>query len=159
MKVSEDEQANMVLVVNLLDARGKAFSSKAGDELFVVLGPSNEPDLFSVAREFARARVAPIVQKKAGGVKGLAEASQAAREDGAEETSPAAWATEVLARSFAARALNLPESGLDTQSRGGYRPVSEIAKSVDEFSKSSKSLDAFVADAMAAMANGKKKGK
>lgn len=159
MKVGDEEQTNVVLVVNLLDARGKAFSSKAGDELFVVLGPSNEPDLFSVAREFARARLEPIVQKRAGGVKGLAEASQAAREAGAEESSPAAWATEVLARSFAARALNLPQSGLDTQARGGYREVAEIAKSVDEFSKSNKSLDAFVADAMAAMANGKKKGR
>lgn len=159
LKISDDEQTNVVLVVNLLDARGKAYSSKAGDELFVVLGPSNEPDLYSVAREFARARVAPIVQKRAGGVKGLAEASQAARAEGAEESSPAAWATEVIARAFAARALALSDSGIANHSRGGYQPVAEIAKSVDEFSKSTKSLDAFVAEAMVAMTNGRKKGR
>ena len=166
LKLKDDELARVVLVVNLLDARGRSFSQAVGEELYVVLGPSREPDLFAVAKEISRARLFPLVTAKLGGAKGLSEAMMAAREAGAEADSPADFATEVLARSFAARALNLSETELEAQARGGYAAVREVTKAVEAFAKNDKqALDAFVSEGLALVAKdpkeaaGKKKGK
>jgi hypothetical protein len=143
LKMKEDEPPRVVLAVNLFDARGKAFSGLVGEELFVVLGPSKEPDLFAVAREVARARLAPVVAAKVAGSKPIAEAAAAAQADNA-----ASFATECFARAFAAAAVKLPPEKLDALASQGCRSVADLAGLVPGFASSEASLESFVGESL-----------
>jgi hypothetical protein len=147
LKQKEDEAPRVVLLVNLLDARGKAFSAQSPGELTVVLGPSRSPDLFSVAREVARSRIEPLVVAGLPRPKTAPAAGAKSREGPApRHDSGQAWfATEALSRAFAAAALNLPESELEAWTQGEFGRVREIAKSVEAFANSDKPLEPFVA--------------
>lgn len=121
LKLKEDEPPRVVLVVNLLDGQGKAYSTLAGEELWVVVGPAPTPDLLAVARELSRAGLEPLVGPKAGDAEG------------------AALATDALSRAFAYVALGRPEAEIEA-------PLRELVKQVDAYGKSDKALDAFVAE-------------
>ncbi len=146
LRVKEDEPPRVVLVVNLLDARGTSWSATVGEELYVVLGPSRSPDVFAVAQQLARAKLAPLVEGAASSIKPLAEVAAAA-----ELSGPAELVLEALSRAVAAAALQLPEAELEARSRGAFAPVRELAKAVDGFGKSDKPLDALLAEAVAVL--------
>jgi len=130
LKLKEDEPPRVVLVVNLLDGQGKAYSVLAGEELWVVVGPSKTPDLFSVAREVARARLEPLVGPKVG------------------DSEAAAPVVELLARAFAGSALGLSDGDLETRAKDGFPTLKDWVRQVDAFGKADKGLDTFVADAV-----------
>ena len=135
LKLKEDEPPRVVLVVNLLDGQGKAYSTRsAEEELSVVVGPSKAPDLYAVTREVARSRIELLAAAKVG-------AGEAA-----------AHAADLLSRAFAAVALSLSDSEVDERARAeGFAALKEWAKQVEGYSKGTASLETFVAEAVPAL--------
>jgi hypothetical protein len=135
LKLKEDDPPRVVLVVNLLDGQGKAYSTRSGEEeLWVVVGPSKAPDLFAVAQEVARSRLEPLVAAKVA------------------EPERAAVASDRLSRAFAALALSLPEAELDARGqKDAFPALKDWVKQVDAFAKGASALDAFVAEAAPAL--------
>ncbi|MGC4113315.1 MAG: hypothetical protein QM765_01285 [Myxococcales bacterium] len=135
LKLKEDDPPRVILVVNLLDGQGKAYSTRTGEEeLWVVVGPSKAPDLYAVAQEVARSRLEPLVAAKV------------------SEPELAAQASDRLSRAFAALALALPEAELDARGqRDGFPTLKDWVKQVDAFAKGATTLEAFVAEAAPAL--------
>lgn len=94
------------LVVNLLDAPGQVRSPGGpGGALVLVLGPAGADPGQDLAREAARAILAPLVARHIGGWTRGPMVLREARMDGATERSPAELATSLLSQVVAARAL------------------------------------------------------
>ncbi|MGI5861954.1 MAG: hypothetical protein ACOX6T_07825 [Myxococcales bacterium] len=141
LKMKEDEPPRVTLVINLLDGRGSAFSGLVGEDLYVVLGPSTEPDLYSLVKEVARAKLAPVAASKAGTSKVLRDIAAAV---GAK--SAADFATEVFARAFAAAVVKPPEDKLAEIAAGGYHAALDVYPLIDKFVSSGSTLESFVAE-------------
>lgn len=122
LHVTEGGGPRIAVVVNLLDGRGKVTAASLGEEMFVVVGPSQTPDVMAVATEMARAHLS---------------STAAAREPGA------APALDRLARAFASAAL-----GQGTRP-GGEEP--ELVKRIRRFEQGRQALETFVSQEVAAV--------
>ncbi|HEY1088455.1 MAG TPA: hypothetical protein VGE37_12195 [Archangium sp.] len=143
LKVPETTES--LIVVNLLDAQNevRAVSGEQG-EAFLIVGPSDQPNVEGVIREFARLYVEPVVAKQvgkwAGGVQVLREAQLA----GATDQSLQDYATQAVATAIALRSIEAPDAAWEAAAAKGYFGIKDISKLFDE----GKPLDAVVLDAM-----------
>ncbi|MBL8911136.1 MAG: hypothetical protein JNM17_10625 [Archangium sp.] len=143
LKVPENQEA--LIVVNLLDAQDqvRAVSGEAG-EAFIIVGPSDKPNVEGVIREYARLTVEPAVAKQvskwAGGVPVLKEAQLA----GVTDQSLQEYATAAICNAIALRAVEAPDAAWEAANSKGYFGIREIARMFDE----GKPLDTIVVDAM-----------
>lgn len=143
LKVPESSEA--LIVVNLLDAHDqvRAVSGEAG-EAFIIVGPSEKPNVKGVIREYSRLWVEPAVARQvgkwAGGVAVLREAQLA----GAPEQSLQDYATAAITTAIALRATEAPDAAFDAAAARGYYGIRDLSKLFDE----GKSLDTLVLDAM-----------
>lgn len=143
LKVPEATEA--LIVVNLLDSQDqvRAVSGEAG-EAFVIVGPSDKPNVEGVIREFARIWVEPAVARQvgkwAGGVAVLREAQLA----GAPEQSLQDYATAAITEAIALRATEASDAAFEASAARGYFGIKDISKLFDE----GKPLDTLVLDAM-----------
>lgn len=145
LRVKDDDAQRMVLVANLLDGQGLGQATQVGDEVYVGIGPSATPDLLTAIREAAKARLAPIVMAKK--MAGLTDQAAAAG-----YTNPQLFALEAFARAFAVHLLGGQEAMLVSQSQRGFAAVPAIVDHLRAYDKGSKSFDAFMADALVALA-------
>lgn len=127
LRLRESDALRIAVVVNLLDGQGKVVAATFGEELFLVVGPTQTPNLIAVATEVARAHLA---------------ATAAAR---AREAAPA---LERLARAFAEEALGLQAR---SQARSGDDAL-ELSARVRRYQKGSQPLESFVSQELAAAA-------
>jgi hypothetical protein len=143
LKVPENTEA--LIVVNLLDAQDqvRAVQGEAG-EAFVIVGPSDKPNVEGVIREFSRLWVEPAVSRQvgkwAGGVAVLREAQLA----GASEQSLQDYATATITAAIALRATEANDAAYEAWASRGYYGIKDISKLFDE----GKPLDTLVVDAM-----------
>jgi hypothetical protein len=143
LKVPEATEA--LIVVNLLDTQDqvRAVMGENG-EAFLIVGPSDQPNVEGVIREFARLWVEPAVSRQvgkwAGGVQVLREAQLA----GVSEQSLQDYATQAISTAIALRAIDAPDATFEAAANKGYFGVKDIARLFDE----GKPLDAVVVDAM-----------
>jgi predicted transcriptional regulator len=143
LKVPETTES--LIVVNLLDAQNevRAVSGEQG-EAFLIVGPSDQPNVEGVIREFARLYVEPVVAKQvgkwAGGVQVLREAQLA----GATDQTLQDYATQAVATAIALRSIEAPDAAWEAAAAKGYFGIKDISKLFDE----GKPLDAIVMDAM-----------
>ncbi len=139
------ETSEVLIVVNLLDAQDqvRAVSGEAG-EAFLIVGPSDKPNVEGLIREFARLSIEPAVARQvgkwAGGVAVLKEAQLA----GAPEGSLQDYATATISMAVALRALEAPDAVWEAAAARGYYGIKDISKLFDE----GKPLDTLVVDAM-----------
>jgi hypothetical protein len=139
------EATESLLVVNLLDAHDqvRAVMGEQG-EAFIIVGPSEQPNVEGVIREFAKLYVEPAVSKQvgkwAGGVQVLREAQLA----GVQEQTLQDYATAAVATAIALRSVEAPDAAWDAAAAKGYYGIKDISKLFDE----GKPLEAIVLDAM-----------
>ncbi len=143
LKVPETTEA--LIVVNLLDAQDqvRAVQGESG-EAFLIVGPSDSPNVEGVIREFARLWVEPAVSRQvgkwAGGVAVLREAQLA----GAPEQSLQDYATAAITQAIALRSIEASDASFEAAAARGYFGIKDISRLFDE----GKSLDTLVLDAM-----------
>ncbi len=143
LKLPETQEA--VIVVNLLDAQDqvRAVTGDAG-EAFLIVGPSDKPNVEGLIREYARLTVEPVVGKQigkwSGGVAVLKEAQLA----GAPDQTLVEYATAAVCTAIALRAIEAPDAAWEAAQSHGYFGIRDIAKLFDE----GKPLDTLVMDAM-----------
>lgn len=122
LHLPEDGGPQLAVIVNLLDGNGKVTAATFGEEMFVVLGPSQTPNVMAVATEIARAHLASASQKLRAGA--------------------LAPALDWLARAFADVAL-----GLEARAGG---EAQGLAQRVRLFEQGRQPLEAFVSQEIAA---------
>lgn len=143
LKVPENQDA--LIIVNLLDAQDqvRAVQGEQG-EAFLIVGPSDKPNIEGVIREYARLSIEPAVIKQqgkwAGGVAVMKEAQLA----GATEQTLQDYATATIATAVALRAIDAPDAVWEAAAARGYYGIKDIAKLFDE----GKPMEALVLDAM-----------
>ncbi len=143
LKVPETTEA--LIVVNLLDSQDqvRTISGEAG-EAFIIVGPSDKPNVEGVIREFSRLWVEPAVARQvgkwAGGVVVLREAQSA----GVTEQSLQDYATATITTAIALRSTEASDAAYDAAAARGYYGIKDISKLFDE----GKPLDTLVLDAM-----------
>ncbi|MFZ5442576.1 MAG: hypothetical protein ACOZQL_21380 [Myxococcota bacterium] len=143
LKVPETQDA--LIVVNLLDAQDqvRAVQGEQG-EAFVIVGPSDKPNVEGVIREYAKLFIEPAVARQvgkwAGGVAVLKEAQLA----GATEQTLQEYATATVATAVALRAIEAPDAAWEAAVARGYYGIKDISKLFDE----GKPMEALVLDAM-----------
>ena len=140
-----DSGPRLVVILNLLEAENRASAVLGDGEVAVVVGPSSRPNLEGVLTEYARVLVEPAVAHKAerawAGGAGLLRDAQLA---GAAETTVGAYATALIARAVALRALDAPEAAYDAVAQRGYFGVKDIAQKLDE----QRPIEAWAIDAL-----------
>ncbi len=143
LKTPESQEA--LLVVNLLDAQDsvRAVQGEAG-EAYLIVGPSDKPNVEGLVREFARLSIEPQVAKKIAGWAGGAQVLKEAQLAGAPDQTVQDYATSVLTLAVALRATDANDAAWDAASARGYFGVKAIAKLFDD----GKPVEAFVLDAM-----------
>ena len=137
----DDEERRTVLALNMLEAPGVADSLWVEKEQLVVVGPSDKPNLPAVVREYARLHVAPAVERRSGAYK--FEVPVGVR------GAPVDYVTETVVRAVALKAalpVAVQDSAAEADAKAGYGGVREMVKLLDEFSKSDRPLDAYLAD-------------
>ncbi|MFT3707879.1 MAG: hypothetical protein QM817_09505 [Archangium sp.] len=139
------ENAEALIVVNLLDAQDQVRAvSGENNEAFIIVGPSDKPNVEGVIREYARLTVEPAVAKQvgkwAGGVPVLKEAQLA----GVTDQSLQEYATAAICTAIALRAIEAPDAAWEAANTKGYFGIRDIARLFDE----GKPLDTIVVDAM-----------
>lgn len=143
LKIPESQEA--LLVVNLLDSQDKVRAVHGeGSEAYLIVGPSETPNVEGLLREYARLWVEPVVAKKVGGWGGGAAVLREAQVAGAADQTVAEYATSLLSRAVALRALDASDAAYDAAAQKGYFGIKEVAKMFDE----GKPLDAWALDAM-----------
>lgn len=143
LKVPETTEA--LIVVNLLDSQDQVRAVLGeGGEAFLIVGPSDKPNVEGVIREFARLWVEPAVARQvgkwAGGVVVLREAQAA----GAPEQSLQDFATATITQAIALSAVEANDAAFEAAAARGYYGIKDISKLFDE----GKPLDTIVVDAM-----------
>lgn len=143
LKVPETTES--LIVVNLLDAQDqvRAVTGESG-EAFIIVGPSDQPNVEGVIREYARLWVEPAVARQvgkwAGGVQVLREAQLA----GAPEQSLQEFATQAISTAIALRAIEANDAAFEAAAGKGYFGIKDVSRLFDE----GKPLDSVVLDAM-----------
>ena len=129
------ETSQTLLVVNLLDAQDTVRGALGdGGDVYLVVGPSDKPNVEGVLREFARMSVEPVVAKKVsaaswpGGATVLREAQLA----GANEQTVQEYATSVFTTAVALKAIDASDAAYDAAAARGYFGIKEVAKLFDE---------------------------
>ncbi len=145
LKVPENGPQSLV-VLNLLDAQNEVKGVMGDGEVVVVVGPSDKPNVEGVVREYGRAFIEPQVSKKAqaswaGGASLLKEAQLL----GAPERTVGDYASALVARALALRALDAPDAAYESAAGQGYFGLKEIARGFDE----GRPVDAWALDALA----------
>lgn len=143
LKLPESTEA--LIVVNLLDAQDQVRSAFGeGGEAFIVVGPSEKPNVEGLIREFARLWVEPAVARQvgkwAGGVAVLREAQLA----GVNEQSLQEYASAAITLAIALRATEASEAAFEAAAARGYFGIKDISRLFDE----GQPLDAVVLEAM-----------
>jgi hypothetical protein len=143
LKVPEATQP--VLVVNLLDAHHEVRAvAGEGSQVFLIVGPSDKPNVEGLVREFARLSIEPVVAKQvakwAGGAAVLREAQLA----GATEQTVQDFASSILSRAVALRALGAGDAELEAAAAKGAFGIKDVAKLFEE----GKPLEGLVLEAM-----------
>lgn len=132
LKVPDSSPAPL-LVVNLLDAPGSARAVKGEAELVLVLGPSERPNVEGALRAYARSFIAPKIAAKAqqnwGGGSTLLREAQLS---GASERTVGEYATELLSRALALRALEAGEPAYEAAARQGYFGLKELGRAFED---------------------------
>lgn len=143
LKVPEATEA--LIVVNLLDAQDqvRAVTGEAG-EAFIIVGPSEQPNVEGVIREFARLWVEPAVSRQLGKWAGGVQVMREAQLVGATEQSLQEYATQAIATAIALRAIEANDAAFEAAASRGYFGIKDISRLFDE----GKPLDAIVVDAM-----------
>ena len=137
--------AQNVLVLNLLDASDTLRAVKGDNEVMLVVGPSDKPNVEGVIREYARLQIDPVVQKKVGGWAAGATMLKEAQLAGAPDTTVAEYASSLVGTAIALRALEANDAAYDAAAARGYFGARDVARMFDE----GKPLDSFLMDALA----------
>jgi hypothetical protein len=138
----DDEDQRTVLALNLLEAPGAAESLWVDKEQVVVVGPSSKANVPAVVREYARLHVAPAVMRKASSYKfDVPPGVHGSTTDYVIETTVRAVALKTAVPS------NAQDAELESLAKSGYGEVREMARTLDDFAKSDRSLDAYLAEA------------
>lgn len=139
------ESAELVIAVNLLDAHDQVRSAFGDNKtLFIVVGPSDEPNVAGVIREFARAQLDTAVSRhvpKWGAAVAVLKEAQLA---GASEQTPMDYVSTLIGLSVALKATNANDAAFEAAAARGYFGIRDIAKLLDE----GKPPDALVAEAL-----------
>lgn len=129
------EASQTLLVVNLLDAQNAVRGAQGdGGDVYLVVGPSDKPNVEGVLREFARLSIEPVVAKKVspsawpGGATVLREAQLA----GANEQSVQEYATAVFTTALALKAMDANDAAYDAAAARGYFGIKDVAKLFDD---------------------------
>jgi hypothetical protein len=143
LKVPEATEA--LIVVNLLDAQDQVRSvlGESG-EAFIIVGPSDKPNVEGVIREFSRLWVEPAVARQVGKWSGGVAVLREAQLAGATEQSLQDYATAVITSAIALRATEANDAAFDAAAGRGYYGIKDISKLFDD----GKPLDTLVLDAM-----------
>jgi hypothetical protein len=141
-----DTAPESLLVVNLLEAQNEVKGVMGENEVVLVVGPSDKPNVEGLLREYGRVFVEPVVAKKAqaswaGGATMLREAQLA----GAAEQSVGEYATALFARAVALKAMDANDAAYDAAAQKGYFGLKDIAKGFED----GKPLDSWAMDALA----------
>jgi hypothetical protein len=141
-----DTGPQALLVMNLLEAQDTVRGVMGDNEVVLVVGPSDKPNLDAILREYARVFVDPTVNKKAqaswgGGVTLLKEAQLL----GAPERSVGEYASALFSRALAMKAMDATDAQYDAEASKGYFGLKDVAKGFDD----GKPLDAWMMDALA----------
>lgn len=140
-----DNGPQALLVMNLLEVQDTVRGVMGDNEVVLVVGPSDKPNLDAILREYARVFVEPTVSKKAqsgwgGGPVMLKEAQLL----GATDRSVGEYATSLFARALALKAMDASDAQYDAEANKGYFGLKDLAKGFDE----GKPLDAWMMDAL-----------
>ena len=140
-----DTGPQALLVINLLEAQDTVRGVMGDNEVVLVVGPSDKPNVDAILREYARVFVEPTVAKKAqsgwgGGPVMLKEAQLL----GATDSTVGEYATSLFSRALALRAMEATEAQMDAEASRGYFGIKDVAKGFDE----GKPLDAWMMDAL-----------
>ena len=144
LKVKEGDHES-VLVVNLLDAQNEVRGVQADNEVVLVVGPADKPNVEGLLKEYARVMVEPAVAKKAGAWSNGAAVLREAQVAGATEQTVPEYASALIATAVALRALDASDPTWEAAANRGYFGAKDIAAMFD----SGKPLDTWVADALA----------
>ncbi|MBM4378567.1 MAG: hypothetical protein FJ086_04595 [Deltaproteobacteria bacterium] len=146
LKVPEDGPSTLV-VMNLLDAQGAVRGSQAENEIALIVGPSEKPNLEGLLAEYARVVLEPQVSRKAeSGWGNGAALLREAQLSGAAEKSVGAYAVALLSRAAALRALGAQDAAWDQAATQGYFGLKDLARGFDD---GGKPLDTWMLDALA----------
>lgn len=139
------DASEVILVVNLLDAQDqvRAHQGEHG-EAYLVVGPSDKPNVEGLLREHARLYVAPAVAKKISGWAGGAQVLREAQLAGVNEQTVADYAGALLSLAAALRAMDADDAAYDAAAARGWFGIKDVAKLFDE----GKPIEAMVLEAM-----------
>lgn len=139
------ENTEVLLVVNLLDAQNEVrVVAGEGSQVFVVVGPSDKPNVEGLVREFARLWVEPAVAKQVSKWSGGAATWHEAQLVGASDSTVQDFAASVVSQSVALRALDSNDAAYEAAAARGYFGAKDIAKQFDD----GKPLDGWVLEAL-----------
>jgi hypothetical protein len=139
------EATEALLVVNLLDAQNEVRAvAGEGAQVFLVVGPSDKPNVEGLVREFARLSIEPAVAKQIGKWAGGAAVLREAQLAGAAEQTVQDYATAILTTAVALRAVDAPDAAWEAAAARGYFGLKDVSKLFDE----GKPVEGWVLDAM-----------
>jgi hypothetical protein len=143
LKVPEAQES--LLVVNLLDAQDtvRAVAGENG-EAFLIVGPSEKPNVEGLVREYARLAVEPTVTKKIAGWAGGAQVLREAQLAGANEQTVPEYATALLTMAVSLKAMDANDAAWEAAAARGYFGIKSVAKMFED----GKPLDGWLLDAM-----------
>lgn len=143
LKVPETTEA--LIVVNLLDSQDqvRAVLGESG-EAFLIVGPSDQPNVEGLIREFSRLWVEPAVSRQVGKWSGGVTVLREAQVAGAPEQSLQDYATAAITLAVALRSVEATDAAFEAAAARGYYGIKDISKLFDE----GKPLDTLVLDAM-----------
>jgi hypothetical protein len=139
-----DSHAQNVLVLNLLDASDTVRAVRGDNEVLVVVGPSDKPNVEGVLREYARLQIDPVIQKKIGGWAAGQTMLKEAQLAGAPDTTPAEYAASLVGTAVALKAMDANDLAYEVAAQRGYFGVKDVAKMFDE----GKPLESWLMDAL-----------
>jgi hypothetical protein len=139
------ESAEVLLVVNLLDAHDqvRAVRGERG-EAFLIVGPSDKPNLEGVLKAFAALSVGPAAEKLVGKWAGGAAVLREAQLAGATESTVAEYATALLSLAAALKAQEAGDAAYEAAAARGYFGIKDVAKLFDD----GKAVETWLLDAM-----------
>ena len=113
-------------------------------EAFLIVGPSDKPNVEGVIREYARLTVDPAVARQLGKWGGGVAVLKEAQLLGATEQTLQEYATATICTAIALRSIDAPDAVWEATAARGYFGIKDISKLFDE----GKPLEALVLDAM-----------
>ncbi len=143
LKVPETQE--VLVVVNLLDAHDSVRGVKGeGGENFVLVGPSEKPNLEGAVRELARLFIEPAVARTVSKWAGGAAVLKEAQLSGVGDQSVQDYVSSAISLAVALRAVEASDATWDAATSRGYFGLKDISRLFDE----GKALDTVAAEAM-----------